>query len=439
MKPVDVQESEYRAGPPQRSFRGRVLLYLVRTVLPLLVLAGGFAAYKALEASRVDIVKRPPQERVWAVNTITANYSTHRPDLILFGETFAGRKIDLRALVTGEVIRVSDSLREGAEIDKGALLFEIDPFFYQGAVDEANANLQEAEARLVEIESRIALEGDALKRAGEQLELANRDLKRAKELLKRGNLSEKSVDDRALIVSQREQSVEQRESNLRIEGARGDQQRAVITRLSWRLRKAQRDLENTRIKAPFDAFVRGVGVDIGRTVSANDVVATLLDRDWLEVSVTLSDQQYGRIADGQGNFSGRAVKIRWRVGSKVIEYSGHFERVAAEIDSQSGGVEVYARIDLGESDALLRAGAFVEIIAEDIAYENSVRLPETALYDSNLVYVVVDDRLEVRTVEQIGRDGSSIFVIGDLREGEHVVTSRISEIGQGLKVEETRP
>ena len=298
-----------------------------------------------------------------------AIYAANRPDLILYGETIAGRRLELRSLVTGEVIRVSDALREGASVDQGDLLFEIDPFFLQGAVEEARANLLESTARLAEIEARIASETDALSRAKEQLGLATRDLERAKELQKRGSLSEKSVDDRALIVSQREQSVEQRQNNLRIEAARADQQRAVITRLTWRLNKAQRDLENTKIRAPFDAYVRAVGVEIGRTVSANDVVATLLDRNWLEVKVTLSDQQYGRIAQRGSNFSGRIVKIRWRVGANVVEFDGTVERVAAEIDSRSGGVEVYARIDLKETGSLLRAGAFVEIIAEDVEYE----------------------------------------------------------------------
>lgn len=436
MKPVNVQKSEVRSGPPRRGFWANIILNLVRGILPLAILAGGYVGYKALEGAKAPIVKRPPQERIWAVRTVPAVFTANRPDLVLYGETIAGRRLELRSLVAGEVINVSSSLREGASVDAGTQLFSIDPFQYEGAVDEARANLDEAQARLNEIEARIALEGDALKRANDQLALAKRDLERAEALLKRNNLSQKSVDDRALIVSQREQSVDQRENNLRIEGARADQQRAVITRLSWRLRKAERDMENTRIKAPFDAYIRNVSVEIGRVVSANDVVATLLDRNWLEVKVTLSDQQYGRIAAHQGDFAGRRVKVRWRVGTDVIEYFGTVERVAAEIDSQSGGVEIYARIDPSETDVLLRAGAFVEVIAEDIEYENTVSLPETALYGSDLVYVVIDDRLKARKVEQLGRDGGNILVTGTLQEGERVVVTRISEIGEGLSVKE---
>ena len=241
LKPVDVQKSELRAGPPRRGFRANLVLNLVRGILPLVILAAGYTGYKALENAKTSIVKRPPQERIWAVKTIPAAFTANRPKLVLYGETIAGRRLELRSLVAGEVISVSNSLREGASVDAGTELFAIDPFLYQGAVDEANANLNEARARLDEIEARIALEKDALSRERDQLELAKRDLERANELQSRGNLSEKGVDDRALIVSQREQSVDQRENNLRIEGARADQQRAVIVRLSWHLRKAERD------------------------------------------------------------------------------------------------------------------------------------------------------------------------------------------------------
>jgi len=437
LKPVDVQKGELRSGPPRRGFWARALRNAVRTILPLVILAGGYAGYKALEAMKPEVAKRPPQERVWAVQTMPVAFAANRPDLILYGETIPGRKLDLRALVTGEVVRVGEKFLEGAAVDRGDLLFEIDPFNYQGAVDEAAANLLEARARLQEVEERIRLEREALQRANEQLDLAKRDLARARELQSRGNLSEKGVDDRALVVSQREQAVEQRQSNLRIERARADQQRAVITRLEWRLRKARRDLENTKVYAPFDAYVSDVRVEVGHTVTANDVGASLLDRNWLEVKITLSNEQYGRLAEGDNDLSGHPVKVIWRAGSNVIEYPGIVERIAAEIDSSSGGVDIYARVQLPESPALIRAGAFVEIVAEDVEYANTVRLPETAIYNAQVVYVVVDGRLEERIIELVGHDGEDILVTGALEDGERVVVTRISEIGSGLKVEET--
>lgn len=418
---------------------GTAVLWAFRILLPIALLAGAFFAYQYFISTKPVVAQHPAGERVRAVNTVSAVYTSYQPLLTLYGETVAGRRVDIRTQVAGEVVRVGPGLREGGEVSAGDLLFEIDNFEYQGALVEARANLSESVAKLREFEARAELERDALGRAIEQLELARRDLTRAEDLSESGTLSEKTVDDRALVVSQREQGVEQRQNNLQIEQARAEQQRAVQARLEWRVRKAERDLAYTRITAPFDAYVRSAGVELGRTLSINDVAVTLLDRNWVEVRVTLSDRQYGRIMERDGTVAGRTVLIRWAVGATPLEYAGTIERVAAEIDSQSGGVEVYARVEFVPGDRPLRAGAFVEVDVQDLKYDNIVRLPVTALYGQQDIYVVVDERLEKRVIEPIGFVGSDVLVRGSLNEGERVVVTRLTEIGEGIKVTEMTP
>jgi hypothetical protein len=59
-------------------------------------------------------------------------------------------------------------------------------------------------------------------------------------------LTDKQVDDRRLIVSQREQAVSQRRNNILIAEAQRTQQEANAERLEWKLREAQRRLERPR-------------------------------------------------------------------------------------------------------------------------------------------------------------------------------------------------
>jgi RND family efflux transporter MFP subunit len=356
--------------------------------------------------------------------------------LRLYGQTVAGRKVELRSLVAGEIVAVSDNLREGAPVQAGEVLLEIDQFDYQGALEEARANLAEAEAKLGESAARIASERDALARASEQLELARRDLERARELRGRGTLSERAVDDRVLVVSQREQAVEQRTNNLRIEEAREQQQRAANARLEWRVRQAERNLADTKLTAPFDAYVQGVAAQVGRTLNANDVIATLLDRTWIEVRFSLSDQQFGRILEGDGDIVGRPVSVNWRIGSEPVTYAGTIERIAPQIASESGGVDVYARLRGNSHLAALRSGAFVEVEIPDRVYRGVARLPDTAIYGTDRIYVINDGRLAARQVDVVGYDGADVLVRGELTDGERVIVSRISEAGEGLLVEE---
>ena len=442
MKPLDIKNFDTVKPAGRRSSAARrrivgVVRAVAQAVLALAVLGAGFFAYQALLANKDTVVQRPPREQVFAVRTVPIAYSTHVPTLKLYGESVAGRQVELRVLAPGEVVRVGENLRDGGLVKRGEMLLEIDKFAYQGALVEARANLREAEARLAESAARVKLEQDGLARADEQLVLARRDLDRAVELAKGGALSEKTVDDRKLVVSQREQAVEQHRNTLAVEEARADQQRAGIARLEWRVSEAERHLSNTTLTAPFDAYVRGVSAEVGRVMNANDVAATLIGADEIEVSLSLTDNQYGRIVADASTAIGRPVEVVWDLGAVSTRYKGRIARVAAEIKPESGGVAVFARIDAGSGAPALRPGAFVEVLVPDRAYPDAVRLPETALYGADTVYAVADNgRLARRAVELLGHDGGDVFVTGGLKPGERVVVSRINEIGEGLKVEE---
>jgi multidrug efflux system membrane fusion protein len=85
---------------------------------------------------------------------------------------------------------------------------------------------------------------------------------------------------------------------------------------------------------------------------------------------------------------------------------------------------------------VLRPGAFVEVVIADRLYRQVSRVPETAIHDSDTVYVVVEDRLEARAVVLVGRDGDMALISGEIGVGEAIVISRFTEIGPGMKVAE---
>lgn len=407
-----------------------------KALAPILVLALSIVSFVGLKATKPEVPQRAPREQVWAVKAVEADVSSYRPNLILYGQTVAGRRVDLRALVSGEVLETGPNMREGGVVKKGDMLLRLDPFLYEGALVEAEAKLVEARAKAREIEAAIESEQDALKRAKEQLEIAKRDLERAVPLAEKGTVSKKVADDRRLVVSEREQGLDLRVNNLEIQQARAAQQRAVIAQLQWRVRQAKRNLEDTRLEAPFDAYVTGVTAETGRIVSANDQVATLIDANWLDVRFTLSDREYGRIISSDRTLIGREIKVLWHVGDEPIVYSAHIERVGAEITAEKGGVEIYARIHNPNVPAAIRPGAFVEIHLPDRAYDKVTRLPPSSLYGQDHVYVIEQGRLKSRRVDLVGVAGSDILVRGQIDKGDKVITTRLSAAADGLRVEE---
>ena len=428
MKPIDKAIERPRTRPVLTAAR-----FLAKLVLPAVMLAGAYFAYSNLVATKPEVARRPAQERVWPVTVTPATFNDYRPEIVAYGTLTAGREVLLRALVAGQVVAVGDAMKDGAQVAADEVLLEIDRFDYESAVAEARANLDEAAARRDETEARIALEEAVLATLRRQLEIAERDLERAAELVARGTVSERTVEERELTVSQRRQQIVQGESNVRIQEARLAQELAAIERLGVALARAERDLADTTLRAPFAGIVSDPSAEIGRMLGANDQVATIIADGEIEARFTLTDAQYGRLLEDADSLVGRPVSVVWQTGTTERAFPATIRRVAPEIVAARGGVDVFAVLEPGVQ--ALRPGAFVEIRLADRQFDDVLRIPETALYGVDVIYVVVDGRLQQRQVEVVGQSGSNLLVRGDIEEGARILTSRITEVGAGLRVE----
>jgi len=411
-----------------------------QAVLPAAALFTAWLVTSALVGGPGDDGPGRPErpETVYSVTATDAAVAHNRATLKAFGEVVAGESAELRVASPGEVIDVAPDLAVGETVERGTPLVTIDPFAYEGALREAKAQRDEAAARLEETSARIALEESALERAEEQLAIAERDLERAEDLVSSGSITEKAVDGRRLVVSQRRQAVEQRRYTLQAEKARRAQIKASLDRLEWAVDKAERALEDTTLAAPFTGIVRAENAAVGRLLAANDIAVSLIRADSLDVRFALSDARYGRLVSG-GSLIGAPIRVTWRIGDTPADYNATIRRVAADIERAAGGVDVYARIELPADGVHPRPGAFVEVRVPGRLHERSVRLPAAALYDGHVFVIGADERLERRPVSLLVRDGEEAIVRGALSPGEAVVTTRLAEVGEGVKVRRIDP
>ena len=410
---------------------------LLKLAVPVaLLVASGLGAY-FLWATRPEVAAKPARELVRTVAVVTVEYIDTRPSMRLYGSVVAGREADLRPLVAGRIVEIGDSFADGGILRTGDLVIAIDPFDAQADVAEFRARVAETRARLSEIAADLAAAGELLDHDREQTELARRDVERRERLQGTAASSVKSLDDSRLALSLRNQQIIQRHQSIARLTAQAEQQQAVLDRWRVSLSRAQRDLAETRLEAPFDGYLVDSDAGVGKRVGLGDRIARLIDANRLEARFHLSDSEYARLLAG-GDYRGRDAEVTWRIGEASYEFKAVIDRVDGEIDAQSGGVNLYARI-LGQGvDGVLRPGAFVEVALDDRLFRDVVRLPESALHDDGsggyLVYVVIEGRLEARLVEIMLRGGNDVLLRGSLSDGEQVVVTRLPEIGSGLLV-----
>lgn len=369
-----------------------------RAGLPLLVLATAALVVFLLTLTRPKFQPLPVAERVWTVNAVSVKHESLQPELDLFGEVVAGRRSELRALVTGPIARVGPNFRDGGLVKAGELLLQIDPFDYETGLADQRSKLREAEVRL---------------------KVVKRDLQRARDLFAQKLVAQQFLDNAELAV---------------------EQQEAIVEQHKIAAQRAERDLADTRLVAPYAGVVGNVNADLGKQLSLNDKVADLTDTGRLEVRFSLSNAEYGRLLESGEPIAGRPVQVLWEVGTEKLAYQGRIERVGAEITSTTGGVDAYAVIAAGEAATPLRPGAFVRVRVADRRYEGVMRAPETALYGADTVYAInAEDRLEARRIAIRGYAGNDLLFTGvgepALADGDRVLTSQLREIGAGVKVQ----
>ncbi|AKI02332.1 RND family efflux transporter, MFP subunit [Hoeflea sp. IMCC20628] len=418
------------------SARSGVLRPVAQFALMALVLAGGWVVMERMAASKPERSPREFTPLVYTVDTMPAARADNRPDIRLYGQVDAGRNVELRTAVSGDVVEIHPDLVAGRRVAKGTVLLRVDAFAYEGALLEARTNLASVRGAIAEIDARLAAEREQLEAADAQLQLGSADLERALSLAGSGALTDKEVDARRLILSQREQASGQRRSNILIAEAQRTQQEANAERLEWKVREAERKLADTALVAPFDGIISEESVETGRSVNANEALVSIYDDTALDVRFTLTNAQYGRMATDADPLIGREVKVSWSVGGTDYTWPALIDRIGARVTAERGGVEVFARIAEADNPVKLRPGAFVSLVVPDRIWPQTFRLPETALRNSDHVFIVVDGKLLRREVRLIAWDGEDAILDGELEDGDIVLVTRLTEATEGVRVRE---
>ncbi|MDF9301262.1 efflux RND transporter periplasmic adaptor subunit [Tritonibacter mobilis] len=387
----------------------------------------------AVQESLAEERRAPPaRERIFAVNVVTATLGEERPELVGFGHVESRRTLELRAAVSGRVIALADGFQDGGRVTAGDTLVEIDKADAEAALARAKADMMDAEAERRDAGRALDLARDELETAQMQADLQERAYQRQVDLKTRGVGTEAAVEAAELTATSARQSVITRRQAVSQGEARIDQAQTLVARAQIALDEAQRDLEDTTLTAPFTGTLQSVNLVEGRLVSANEILAELVDPNQLEVAFRVSTAQYARLLDDDGRLIPAEVIVTLDAAGADIRATGRLARASGAVGDGQSGRLIYARV---EDNAGFKPGDFVTVRVQEPAIADLIRLPASAMDSRQTVLVLgEDDRLQEVPVELVRRQGDEILLRANELEGRQVVTGRTPLLGAGIKV-----
>ena len=214
--------------------------------------------------------------------------------------------------------------------------------------------------------------------------------------------------------------------------ARVDQAATQLARAKIAVRDAERDLDETTIRAAFDATLGDVTLVEGRLVSANEKLAVLVDPNALEIAFRVSTAQFARLLDPNGRLLHAPVSVSLDVGGADLHATGQITRDSTGPGEGLSGRLIFATLDSAPG---FKPGDFVTVHVEEPPLDNVARLPASSLDPSGTVLVVDrDDRLQSLPVTLMRRQGDDVLVRGEALAGREVVVDRTPLLGPGIRV-----
>ena len=322
----------------------------------------------------------PPAE----VSVVTVQPATVPEAFDFPGQVEAYRRVEVRSRVEGIV--EERPFVEGAMVKPGELLYRLDKVRYEAAFRSAQARFQNAQQTLARLEPLVA-----------------------------------------------QHAVAQQE----VDNARSEFQGARAA-----LDEAQKDLDDTDVKAGIEGRVGRTNMEVGGRVTGPADLLTTIDRlDLVYVTFQPSSQQLLQWRENPGWRSlvepgSRLVVQVVLPDGTALPRTGRLDFVAPSLDAATGTQEFRAVFQ--NADRLLMPGQFVRVRLVGFAREGALAVPQRAVQTGlgrQFVYVVgTGDTVQTRDVQAGPWAGDRWIIDRGLAPGDRVIVDGIQKVVPGRRV-----
>lgn len=345
-------------------------------------------------------------------------------DVSAVGTVEAISSVDVKSRVAGEILRVD--FQEGQNVEKGQLLFEIDPEPLQRQIAELQADVAKDAALEQQARANVAKDQAMLKQTAAA---ANRGL----ELQKEGIFSREQTEQ---VVASNEST------QASIEADQAAVESAVASAKADRARLAETELQltYTKISAPISGRAGAINVKSGNLIKDNDAaLVTLLQLSPIYVSFGLPEQLLPEVRKYHAE---HPLLIQATGDNGQSQATGSLKFIDNTVDTTTGTIKLKA--EFANSDRTLWPGEFVNVQARLNLEHNRVVVPSRTIQtgpQGKYVWVMnaANDTVAIRPVQVLRNytppKAAEEAVIGTgLQPGEMVISEGQMRLAPGMKV-----
>ena len=297
--------------------------------------------------------------------------------ITVVGSLAASNTVIIRPQIKGLISKVF--VGGGEEVEKGQLLFQIDDRPFKSQLKETKASLSAYESQYERVKKLSAKQFSAAKKLEEA--------------------------------------------------------RAGFLKSQAQFEKAQKDIEDTNIIAPYEGIVSLHNISEGALVMPDVELITITDIDPIKVNFKISVQFLNYISVGQ--------EIELKVSNYPNKkFVGTIEGIDASIDPGAQTVAIKAIVN--NSKRLLKPGMFVRVLLNAGSQDNTMIVPEESVVvsgDQSYVWKVIEYPnkpgvyISFRVPVITGlKEGDNIEIVKGLKEKDIIITVGYHKVSDGVMV-----
>jgi len=313
---------------------------------------------------------------------------------------------------------IKQNYKEGAQVSKGQVLFEIDPRPFQAALDQAKGQLAQAKGQVQQAQA--------------QLQLAVINVNRNTPL----------AEARAIAQSQLDNDTQQKaQSEAAVQSAQ-----ASVAAAQAAVENAELNLGFTHVRSLISGIAGQATVQVGNLVNTQSVLTSVSQVDPIKVYFSISDTEYLALTqrakhkehkggDLLENASAIPLTLTLSNGENFPQ-KGRIAFVDRQMNSQTGAIRIAAAFP--NPGNLLRPGQFGRIKAETEVRHEALLIPQVAVQEfqgMQQIYVAgPDGKAHVETVVLGAQIGTNWVVNSGVAPGALVIVDNLQKLRDGASV-----